>query len=284
MWWSLKNYYRPTTVGKALRLLTLFEPHAAVLAGGTRLVAEQDPAIEILLDLRALNLDFVEARPKRMRIGAMTRLQTIVSHPEVKGMAGGLLSQAAEYAASRPIRNRATLGGTLVTSDRTSELALALLLMDARIVLRALGRRVLSAADFLAQREECLSNPTLIIETYMPTPPLGSCSAIVGVRSTPRDRPIVNAAALISRKGSRLQSVRLALGGVAPFPIRLSEVEAMLLGCHLEDAILERVSHEIEISINPPSDEQASAHYRRAIAGVTVARALQQAWERAGKD
>lgn len=284
MWWSLKQYYRPKTVSQVLRLLARFEPRAAVLAGGTRVVAERDSAIEILLDLGALDLDYIEACPRRLRLGALTRLQALVSHPDVKGLAGGLLSQAAEHAASRPIRNRAILGGTLAVSKGTSELALALLVLEAQVVLRAPDRRVLGLADFLARREEHLSAPALIVEALVPTPPAGSGAALAEVRPTRRDRPIVNATALVSRKGGIHQSVRLALGGVAPVPIRLSELEAMLAGGRLEEATLERVPHEVESSLNPPSDERASAEYRRAMAGVTVARALRQAWERAEKE
>lgn len=283
MWWSLKEYYRPQTVSQMLRLLARFEPSAALLAGGTRLVAEHDPGIEVLLDLSALNLDYIEARPRQMRLGALTSLQTLVSHPAVKGLAGGILSQAAECGAPRPIRNRATVGGTLATSESTSELALALLVLDAQVVLRAPDRRVLGLADFHARRKEHLSAPALIVEALVPTPPAGSAAALAGVRPTRRDRPIVSAAALVSRKGDILQSVRLALCGVAPVPIRLFELESVLVGGRLEEVTLERVSQEVAGTVNPPSDERASAKYRRAMAGVTVARALRQAWEQAGK-
>lgn len=284
MWWSLKEYYRPQTVSQMLRLLARFEPNAALLAGGTRLVAEHDPGIEVLLDLSALNLDYIEARPRQMRLGALTRLQTLVSHPAVKGLAGGLLSQAADYAAPRPIRNRSTLGGTLATSGSTSELDLALLVLDAQVVLRAPERRVLGLADFRARRKEHLSAPALIVEALVPTPAAGSGAALASVRATRRDRPIVSAAALVSRQGDILPSVRLAVGGVAPVPIRLFELEVMLAGGRLDEATLERVALEVASTVNPPSDQRISAEYRRTMAGVTVARALRHAWERAGKE
>jgi carbon-monoxide dehydrogenase medium subunit len=124
----------------------------------------------------------------------------------------------------------------------------------------------------------------LIIETRVTLPQAGSGVALADVRLTQGDRPIVNAAALVYRKGNILQSARLAVGGVTPVPIRLPELETRLAGDYLEEATLERVSLEIESSLNPPSDRRTSAEYRRAMAGITVARALRQAWERAKKE
>jgi len=284
MGWSLKGYYRPRTEWQALRLIRRFEPHAAALAGGTRLVAERNPTINILVDLSALKLDYIEIRRRRVYIGALTRLQSIARHPQLKALAGGLLAQAAQSNAPLPIRNLATLGGTLAVSEATSELALALLVLEAQVVLRTSDRSVVSLADFLARREEYLFAPGLIIETRVTLPQAGSGVALADVRLTQGDRPIVNAAALVYRKGNILQSARLAVGGVTPVPIRLPELETRLAGDYLEEATLERVSLEIESSLNPPSDRRTSAEYRRAMAGITVARALRQAWERAKKE
>ena len=284
MWWSPKRYYRPQTVSQVLRLLAHYAPNAAVLAGGTRLVAEHEPGIEVLLDLSALNLDYIETRPRQLRIGALTRLQSLTTHPHVRGLAAGLLSQAAECTAPRSIRNCATLGGTLRVSESTSELALALLVLDALVVLRPPDRRLLAIADFFIRREEHLSSPALILEVLVPRPPAGTGAALVDVRPTPRDRPIVNAAALVSRKGGTLQSVRLAVGGVAPVPIRMSELEDLLVGELMEEALMERVSDVVESSVRPSSDDRASAEYRRAMVVVTVTGALRKAWQQAGKE
>lgn len=284
MWWSLKEYYRPRSVGHMIRLLERFGPRAAVLAGGTQLVADQHPQTEVLLDLSALNLNYVKAQPRQVRLGALTSLQTLTVHPDVRELADGLLLQAAEYATTRPIRNRATVGGTLAVSDPAPELVLVLLLLDAQVVLRSPRHCVLDMADFLARRQAYLSQPALIVEVIVPTPPLEAGAALTGVRQTRGDRPIVSAAAQIERAGNSLQTVRLALGGVAPTPIRLREVEALLMGGQLDEAMLDHIEHLVENSVDPPADTRASAEYRRRMAGVTAARALRQAWQQSVKE
>ncbi len=283
MWWSLKEYYRPKTVSQALHLLARFEPHAAVLAGGTRLVAGHDLATQVVVDLTALNLDFIVASSRRLRIGALTRLQTLVDCPDSRGVVKGFLSQAAKCAAPRPIRNRATLGGTLAGSEGDSELILALLLLEAQVIVRTPDRRVLDIADFLARRKEWLSAPALIVEALVPTPPAGSGAALASVRSTQRNRTIVNAAALVHRNGDVLESARLALGGIAPLPFRLSELEAKLAGGPLTEATLAYLLNEVADAA-ALFDEGTSKDYRREMAGVVAVRALRQAWEQAGKE
>jgi carbon-monoxide dehydrogenase medium subunit len=269
-------------VGDALRLLARPDWHSVPLAGGTWLVAQRDPAVEAVVDLSALNLAFIEWRGRRLRLGAMTHLQSLVASPQTRRLANGLLAEAARHAAPRAIRNVATLGGTLVSGRSASEIALALLALDAQVVIRAPARRAVSLDAFLIHRAEYLPATGLILEVVVPPIPTHAGAALAEINRTPRDRAIVNAAALVARKGDVCRMARLALGGVAPDPIRLPSVEAMLIGQVLEQDLLARIAHDVSAAIDSPSDARASAEYRREMAGVVAARALRQAWERAG--
>jgi carbon-monoxide dehydrogenase medium subunit len=283
MWSSISDYRHPTRVGDALRLLARPYRRSVPLAGGTWLVARHDPAVEAVIDLSALDLAFVEQRGRRLRVGAMTTLQTLATHPSIRALANGLVADAANRHAPRAIRNVATLGGTLVASGNTSEIVLALLALDAQVVIRAPARRVVSLDAFLAHRAEYLPATGLILEVVVPSVPTHAATVLAEVNHTPRDRAIVNAAALIARKGNVCRTARLALGGIAPEPTRLPSIEAALIGQELDQDALARVAHEVSAAIDPPADTRASADYRREMAGVIAVRALREAWQRAGE-
>ncbi len=70
MWSSIVDYRRPRRVGDALHLLARPDRRSVPLAGGTWLIAQRDPTVEAVVDLRALNLAFVERRGRRLRLGA----------------------------------------------------------------------------------------------------------------------------------------------------------------------------------------------------------------------
>jgi CO/xanthine dehydrogenase FAD-binding subunit len=280
----LSEYHRPTDLAEALRLLTRPTPCTVPLAGGAWLVARRDPSIHAVVDLSSLNLAFVKKSARRVRMGAMTTLQTLVDHPHIQELAGGLLAEAAQRSAPPAIRNVATLGGTLVVDDATSEVLLALLVLEGRAVIRSPIGRGVELEAFLADHVAHLPPYALITEVYLPTPPAGAGAALAEISRTPGDRPIVNAAALVVRRGRVCHSARLALGGTAAYPIRLPDLEAMLPYQRFDADLLARASQAISAVLEPAGDFRASAEYRRQMAAVVAARALQQAWEQAGEE
>lgn len=284
MWSSLREHHRPKTVNAALNLLARPTPRTVPLAGGVWLVARRDPSIQAVVDLSALKLDFIKARQNHLRIGAMTTLQTLATHPTVRQFAGGLLAEAVQRSAPRNIRNIATLGGTLVISESTSEAALALLILEAYLVIRNPKRQTVGVEAFLENPKEFLSPFGLLLEVAVSEPEGGSGTALVEVSRTPRDRPIVNAAVMVSLRGGGFHVVRLALGGIAPHPIRLPSVEQALRGQVLNEKTVSAVASLVRQAVNPSSDGRASAEYRREMAGVVAIRALREAWEKAGKE
>lgn len=278
MWSSLVRYHRPSQVSEALRLLARESPRTVPLAGGTWLVARRDPTIEAVVDLTRLNLAFIKLQGDWLHLGAMTRLQSLIAHPEVCALANGLLAEAVRRSAPPPTRNVATLGGTLVIGRPTSEVALALLALDAQVVIRAPTRRMVSLDAFLAHRTEHLPPSGLIVEVFVPLSPPNLGAVTMEISCAPRDRPIVNAAVLVSRQGEVCRVVRLALGGVAPHPLRLPAVEALLTGSTPDDERLVAIAQAVSGTVTPATDTRASAEYRRETAGILAVRALREAW------
>ena len=161
---------------------------------------------------------------------------------------------------------------------------LALLALDAQAVIHAPHKREISLDAFLANRPEYLVSHTVITEVYLPILPPGSGAALVEISRTPRDRPIVNAAAFVARRGRTCHMARLVLGGVAPYPIRLLDVEAMFFYQPFGAELLSRAAQAASGTMNPPDDHLASAEYRQAMAAVVAERALREAWEQTSKE
>ena len=110
----IEAYHRPSTLEQALDLLD--SDHAAVLAGGTSLIAGDGP--DAVVDLQDLGLDSIALDGDRLAVGAMTRLRDFAASDLVPQP----LRQLAMREAPNTIRNAATIGGTVASGDPESEL------------------------------------------------------------------------------------------------------------------------------------------------------------------
>jgi carbon-monoxide dehydrogenase medium subunit len=125
-----------------------------------------------------------------------------------------------------------------------------------------------------------LLKPTeLMREVRIPTlpPRTGSAYARLSYRDV-LDLCIVGVASCVSLDGqNRVTSVRLALGSVAPRPIRATNTEAFLAGKELTDEVIVEAGRVSSQDANPISDQRASAEYRRQMMPVLTRRSLTRA-------
>lgn len=278
---NLKQVYRPKAVEEAVKVLasgpSRGEGRVVALAGGTALVGVGGPDVTDIVDLSGLGLAYIRVGAEEAHIGAMTPLQMLVDAPELDSAVLGILRQAAWLEAGRNLRLAATLGGTLATAGSEDPLAVALLALDAEVMLYAPEPRRLALEDVLGAREQRLAGGALITEIVLPLGGAGTAAALARVGRTPRDRPIVCAAARITLVDRLCTSPRLALGGVAARPMRLRQVEALIAGTALDEDTLTAAAQAAMRAVSPPSDYRGSADYRRAMAGVLTQRALAEA-------
>jgi CO/xanthine dehydrogenase FAD-binding subunit len=274
---NVKEIYRPATVDEAIALLRRAPPRPVVLSGGTWLTGDAagDVSAETALDISRLGLDRVAAEGNRVLLGAAVTLQALVEGPAALAgtSAGAVLAATARAMAAVNIRNRATLGGSLVTADGPSPLATALLACDAELVVHTDQARAIALGAFLDYRGRILADGALITGVWITLPAPDVRFAYRRVARTPSDYPIVCAVARCAIKDGVAGSVRAAVGGAAPTPIRLTALELGLekkrLSEHLERELAAAVA-----ALRPPGDWLGSAEYRREMAGVLVNRAL----------
>ncbi len=281
---NLKEYHRPKDLTEAVALLQRKQPRTVVLNGGTWLVGEAPRDVEAVVDIADLGLNRILVEGNLVRIGAAVTHQQLVESEQLRTSALRVISETAQAMSGLNIRNRATIGGAIVTADAASPLVTALLACDAEVVIAGAKDKtkqaddpsdfwkVLPLAGFLAYRRQILDEGTLITEVRMPLPSPDTRSHYARVARTPRDYPIVCAVAAFAMKDGIAGHVRIAIGGVAATPIRLSRLEFGLEKKRLADWLDGEMEAQMAL-LDPPGDWLGSAEYREEMARVLVRRA-----------
>lgn len=275
----IREYHRPADLDGALELLRRRDVSTVPLWTGPRPVALADRDAEAVVDLSAAGLAYVrETEAGQIRVGAMTPLQDLAESPLLKSRASGVLAEAAHLSGHAGLRRLASLGGALADREGPPEVALALLALDAAVIVRAESEINLPLSQFLTRG---LGEGEVVLAAVVPRlPEAGLGAALERLARTPRDQAIVAAAAVVEMQAGKCRRARLATaaGGL---PQRLRSAEALLEGHALSDERIRATASQAEGEIQPRADFRASAEYRRAMTGVLIRRALSAARRRA---
>lgn len=283
------DYYRPNTVGEALELLARFAGDASILAGGQSLVPMMNMRLAeppVLIDInRIQQLTGILKEADGFVVGAMTR-QRAIEESAVLRDGQPLLLEAVSHIGHVMVRNRGTIGGSLAHADPAAELGVVALALGVEVVVQSSkGKRVIPADQFFfgpfmtARRDD-----EMITEVRIPARASGSGWAFLELARTYGNFAVAAACAVVELTDGTISNVRLALGGVAPTPVRAAEAESLLEGKSPGGAGFREVAEAVDATIQPTDDAQATAEYRRSVTKVLAGRALQVAAERAGGD
>ncbi len=281
-------YAAPDTVEETLALLGEYGADAKLLAGGQSLMPLLNMRLarpSVLIDLnRVAALDYITSANGEVRIGALTR-QRAAERSRVVAAHLPLVTEALRWVGHAQIRNRGTIGGSLAHADPSAELPAVASALGATFVIAGQGgERLLSPEEFFVTYLTTAIEPTEVLtEVRFPAMPTGVGCAFVEVARRHGDFALVGAAAVVHPAGGgRYRDVRLAFTGVGPTPVRLKEAEAALEGEKFEEDLLAGVARLVAERLDPESDIQASAEYRKHVAGMVARRALAAAASRAG--
>lgn len=277
---GLKQYSRPTTIEEAVTMAQTY-PNACYLGGGAWIVAQGDSTIETVVDLQGLGLGYVESDIEGVRVGARATLQQLMDDASVGGLADGLLVTAAGYTQSRTLREQGTLGGTLMVAGSADPLTTALLVLNAEIRYADPVLHTAPFASFVAYRDRLISTRVLLTDLRVKRPPTRSTAVFEVVGRSPRDKPIVCAAAYVEVDEGLPVELRIAIGGADARPVRLLKTEHLLKGQLLTPTRIEVALAAALTELHPQANFLASAEYRLEMAQVLARRALFSAWERA---
>jgi CO/xanthine dehydrogenase FAD-binding subunit len=186
-----------------------------------------------------------------------------------------LLAHMVRYVGDRQIRNRGTLGGSLVQGDPSAEMPLACLVLDARAtVVGPRGAREIPMTGFYEGSYAATLKPDELLTRIMfPKHPPHFAFHEIGRRHN--DFAVVSVAVTGHRAADgRWANIRLGLGGVHDTPVLASNAMSLLDGSHLLDADIAAAAAESQRCISPSSDMRATEDYRRHLVGVHVRRVL----------
>jgi CO/xanthine dehydrogenase FAD-binding subunit len=279
------DYLAPKSIDQALSLLSQYKGRAKVIAGGTDLLPKlkrrQISAPEYIVDLKGIpNLDYVKYdEVGGLSVAALATIHAVETSPILRERCG-VLSQAAESMASRQVRNRGTIGGNLCNAVPSADMAPALLTLEASLKLVSQkGERIVNVADFFTgPNDTVLAEEEVLLEIRVPNLPPQSRGTYL--KLTPRrsmDLAIVGVAAVIVAEDGICNDIRIALGAVAPTPIRARRAEDVIRGQKLSDEVIERAAQIAAGECHPISDHRASEEYRCHMVEVLTKRAIQQA-------
>jgi aerobic carbon-monoxide dehydrogenase medium subunit len=283
------DYVQPTSLDEALSLLGRYKADAKPLAGGTDLIPQvkgRDMAApRVVVDLKAIpGLDAITYdATKGLTLGAMATIANVERSVLVREHYP-MLSNALTTMASPQVRNRATVTGNICTAVPSADSAPTLLVLEAVLKLVSQkGERLVPITQFFTgPRQTVLTYDELITEIRIPSPPPKSRG--VYLKLSPRksmDLAVVGVAAFVVRDGETCKDVRIALGAVAPTPIREARAESALLGKKLTDESIEEAASAASSECRPIDDHRAAREYRCDMVYVLTRRALTQIKEEA---
>ncbi len=260
----------PENLNGALALLaTGYRPFAGgtdlmVLAEAGKLPHRRWVSVWGLPELRG-----VTETPERVTLGALTTYSQVQKSEPLR-REYPLLCAAAAETGGIAIQNRGTLGGNVANASPAADSPPALLVYDAELELVSPDgvRRVPYAGFHRAYRKMDLGTGELIRAIHLPRRPAGRWREVyrkVGTRRAQAISKICFAGAL-ALKGDVVEDVRLALGSVAPIPLRCTRTEAVLRGQALTAEMIAAARAELGREIAPIDDFRSTARYRTAVA------------------
>jgi CO/xanthine dehydrogenase FAD-binding subunit len=270
-------YVRPPSVEEALAVLASHGDEAKVLAGGQSLIPLLNFRLarpSVLIDLgHVQGLDTITDDEGSLRIGAMVRQRT-VEKSSLVARTCPLLIKALHHVGHVQIRNRGTVGGSIVHADPAAELPTVAVALDA--VMEAIGtggQRTIPAQEFFDGPFTTTLRPDeLLVAVVFPSTE-GRRTAFVEISRRAGDFALAGVAAVLSGD-TTVAEVSLAALGVGPSATRLTAAEDAVRGHPLEAGILRDAATAAAREVSPFDDVHADADYRREAVGALVTRAL----------
>lgn len=273
------EYHRAYTVGEVVTLLHELGEDAKILAGGQSLAPMMNFRLarpSALVDVNRIpGLDHIRREGDELHVGALARHRAVEVSRDPGVLDGfGLLPRAARWIGHYPIRARGTVGGSMAHSDPTAEWCLLARLFDARIVVHGPGgQREVPAQEWFGGFLTTASDPDeMVIETRFTRP--RSHGAMTEYARRRGDFAVAAVGIAFDVVDGRFSDVGIVIGGVAATPVRATEAEQLLEGAAVDGGAVAEASRMAAADLNPPSDLNGDAAYRRHLVENLTQRAV----------
>jgi carbon-monoxide dehydrogenase medium subunit len=264
------RYYRPDTLEETLRMMEELGVQKKVLVGGTDLMSGvrsgKITLPENIIDVtRVKELTTVDDAGDIVRIGAAKKLSEIESSQIVRNKFP-ILAEAISTMGSFQIRNMGTIGGNLCNASPAADTAPPLLVLDANVEIASIkrNRTVHMNKFFLAPGKTVVDSNEIVTKIQIPASLSHDKWGFVKLgRRKAFTLSIISIAVLLKVQDNIFEDARIALGSVAPTPVRITKAETFLKGKSVSEGVIDEASLMVRDETKPISDVRASAEYRR---------------------
>jgi carbon-monoxide dehydrogenase medium subunit len=282
------TYHRPTSVGDALKLLADVGDDGRPLAGGHSLI----PMMKLrlaqpthLIDLAGIaSLKGIRTDGSDVVIGAMTTQHEVITSNLLQTKMP-ILRETSLVIADPQVRYVGTLGGNAANGDPGNDMPAVMMCLGAIYhLIGGKGReRRVAARDFYKGAYVTALQPGEILTAIrIAVPPDGHGYAYEKLKRKVGDYATAAAAVILTMSGGRVSTCSIGLTNVADTPLWAQDAAKVLSGSALDAETIKKAVAAAEAITSPASDARGPARYRTKMAGVTLARALARAKQRAG--
>lgn len=283
------EYHAPVSFDEALELKDRHGDDAKILAGGQSLVPAMNFRVVqpgVLIDLnRMAELSYIREEKDVVQIGAMTRERHLEFDSSIEQRAP-LLHEAVPFIAHPQIRNRGTIGGSIVHADPAAELPVLMLALNARLKAKNIsGERWVDAQDFfVGMFTTALTPDEILVEIELPFMPARMGWSFMEVAPRSGDYALMGVAALVSMdETGKCMNAKLVYLNAGDGPVDAKQAAQSLMGEKINDELIESAAaHASEKEITPFGNVHTSPEFQRHLAKVLTRKALKQAIQRAG--
>lgn len=284
------EYHAPSSLEEVLSLKSQHGEEAKLLAGGQSLVPAMNFRVvqpAMLVDLnRVAELSFIREEGNVIRVGAMARERHLEFDKSIEKRTP-LLHEAVPFIAHPQIRNRGTIGGSIVHADPAAELPMLMVALSAKLKANnRSGERWMDAKEFFAGMFTTALEPDeILVEIEIPFMPPRTGWSFMEVAPRSGDYAMMGVAALVTLdKNGKCESAKLVYLNAGDGPVDAVEAAKSLEGVTLNEKLIgSAASLASEKEINPFGNMHASVDFQRHLAKALTRKTLNQALQRAGE-
>ena len=282
------DYIRPASLAEASQFLHDHAGAARPLLGGTDIfvrMRDGDWKDRYLVDVKHLEgMREISYDPSTgLKIGAAVNMNQVIVFPGV-GKHYPMLAQATHSVASYQLRTRATIVGNLCNASPAGDTIGSCMLLDGVLNIHGMNgmRREPLVSFFLGPGMTILNPGDIVTSIQFPVPKPGSVGKYLKHgRNQTSDLAIVGIT-VIGYPDESLPSgfrMKLALASVAPVPLVVKQVEAILSQNTIGNEILAEAAQAAMEACSPIDDVRGSARYRKRMVRNLSFKVLKEVWE-----
>ncbi|MGB0386560.1 MAG: FAD binding domain-containing protein [Ardenticatenaceae bacterium] len=277
--------HQPKSLNEAVGLLREYDGEARVLAGGTDLLVHmkmgRTPTSQVVYIGHLASLRYIKEE-NGLKMGALATFYDI-QQSNIARVRYHALNEAAHSVSGTQIKIMGSIGGNLCNASPAADIAPPLLVYDGQVELSSTrGSRQVPLREFFTGPGRTVKAADELL-TQISLPPLQQAegSAYLKLGRVAADIAKVSAAVRLVRDGNRVVDCKIALGSVAPTPLRVYRAEKHMIDKEFSEALADEVGKLASQEIKPITDVRSTAVYRTRAAHILVRDGLLMAWRRA---